>query len=229
MVVADVARGDGKDYSAFHVIDIETNTQVAEYKGQIGTKEYGHLLVGIATEYNEALLIVENASIGWATIQTIIDRAYPNLYYSPKSDSSLSESYFDKYMDTSKMVAGFTMNSRLRPMVIGKFQEYISEQSVIIHSKRLLEEMKVFIWKNGRAEAQQGYNDDLVMSFATAMFMRDTSFKFRQQNMELSRAALNNISTSRNYQPGVYNNNSGIKNPYEQEIGGKVESIKWLL
>ena len=229
MVVADVARGDGKDYSAFHVIDIETNTQVAEYKGQIGTKEYGHLLVGIATEYNEALLIVENASIGWATIQTIIDRAYPNLYYSPKSDSSLSESYCDKYMDTSKMVAGFTMNSRLRPMVIGKFQEYISEQSVIIHSKRLLEEMKVFIWKNGRAEAQQGYNDDLVMSFATAMFMRDTSFKFRQQNMELSRAALNNISTSRNYQPGVYNNNSGIKNPYEQEIGGKVESIKWLL
>jgi hypothetical protein len=55
LVVADVARGDGKDYSAFHVIDIETNTQVAEYKGQIGTKEYGHLLVGIATEYNEAL------------------------------------------------------------------------------------------------------------------------------------------------------------------------------
>ena len=70
LVVADVARGDGKDYSAFHVIDIETNTQVAEYKGQIGTKEYGHLLVGIATEYNEALLVVENASIGWSTIQT---------------------------------------------------------------------------------------------------------------------------------------------------------------
>ena len=55
LVVADVARGDGKDYSAFHVIDIETNTQVAEYKGQLGTKEYGHLLIGIATEYNEAL------------------------------------------------------------------------------------------------------------------------------------------------------------------------------
>ena len=228
LVVADVARGDGKDYSAFHVIDIESNTQVAEYRGQIGTKEYGHLLVGVATEYNEALLVIENASIGWATIQTVIDRGYSNLYYSPKSDSSLSESYFDRYMDTSKMVPGFTMSSRLRPMVIGKFQEYISDQSVIIHSKRLLEEMKVFIWKNGRAEAQQGYNDDLVMSFGTAMFMRDTSFKFRQNALDSSRATLNNISTSRNYQPGVYNN-SGVKNPYEQEIGGKVESIRWLL
>ena len=46
MVLADVARGDGKDFSTCHVMDIETNVQVAEYKGQIGTKEYG--LPGVA-------------------------------------------------------------------------------------------------------------------------------------------------------------------------------------
>ena len=130
MVVADVARGDGKDYSAFHVIDIENNTQVAEYKGQISTKEYGNLLVGIATEYNEALLVIENASIGWSTIQQVIDRGYTNLFYSTKSDSSLSNSYFDKYMDTSKMVPGFTISSKNRPMVIGKFQEYVNDRGV---------------------------------------------------------------------------------------------------
>ena len=228
LVVADVARGDGKDYSAFHVIDIETNTQVAEYKGHIGTKEYGHLLVGIATEYNEALLVIENASIGWATIQTVIDRGYLNLYYSPKSDSSLSESYFDKYMDTSRMTPGFTMSSRLRPMVIGKFQEYINDKSVIIHSKRLIEEMKVFIGKNGRAEAQQGYNDDLVMSFGMAMFMRDTSYKFRQNALDASKAALNSISTNKVSYQGGYNHNQ-VQNPYMQQIGDKIEDIRWLL
>jgi len=231
LVVADVARGDGKDYSAFHVIDIETNTQVAEYRGQIGVKEYGHLLVGVATEYNEALLVVENASIGWATIQTIIDRGYSNLYYSTKSDSSLSESYFDKYMDTSKMVPGFTMSSRLRPMVIGKFQEYVNDKSVIIQSKRLLEEMKVFVWKNGRAEAQQGYNDDLVMSFGMAMFMRDTSYKFRQNAIDASKAALNNISSAKVAYQGGYNNASGryVQNPYIQNVNGRDEDISWLL
>ncbi len=67
MVVADVARGDGKDYSTFHIIEVENNVQVAEYKGQIGTKEFGHLLVGIATEYNNAMLVIENANIGWST------------------------------------------------------------------------------------------------------------------------------------------------------------------
>ena len=35
MVVADVARGDSKDYSAFHVFDIETCVQVGEYKGKL--------------------------------------------------------------------------------------------------------------------------------------------------------------------------------------------------
>ena len=228
IVVADVARGDGKDYSAFHIIDIETNTQVAEYKGQLGTKEYGHLLVGIATEYNEAMLVVENASIGWATIQTIIDRGYTNLYYSSKSDATKANSYFDKYMDTSKMVPGFSMTSRVRPLIIGKLQEYVNDKSVTIQSKRLIEEMKVFMWKNGRAEAQQGYNDDLVMSFGIGMFMRDTSFKFSQQHLDMSKAALNSISTNKVSWQGGYNANN-IANPYTQDINGKQEDISWLL
>jgi len=228
LVVADVARGDGKDYSAFHIIDIETNTQIAEYKGQLGTKEFGHLLVGIATEYNEALLVIENASIGWSTIQTVIDRGYTNLYYSAKSDTTRSDSYFDKYMDTSKMVPGFSMTSRVRPLIIGKIQEYVNDKSVTIQSKRLLEEMKVFMWKNGRAEAQQGYNDDLVMAFGIGMFMRDTSFKFSQQHLDMSKAALNGIATNKVSWKGGYNANN-VDNPYTQEINGKQEDISWLL
>jgi len=226
MVIADVARGDGKDYSAFHVIDIESNVQVAEYKGQIGTKEYGHLLVGIATEYNEALLVIENANIGWATIQAALDRNYSNLYYSPKNESNV-DSYFDKYMDTSKMVAGFTMSSRTRPMVIGKFQEYIGDKGVTIQSKRLIEEMKTFIWRNGRAEAQTGYNDDLVMSFGISMYIRDTALKYKQRGIDLTRQALNNISVNRTTHQGAYFS-KGTDNPYHVNTEHGKEDISWL-
>jgi hypothetical protein len=230
MIVADVARGDGKDYSAFHIIDVESNVQVAEYRGQIGTKEYGQLLYRIGIEYNNALMVVENANIGWATLQVLIDSNYPNLYYSPKSGEISSDSYFDQYADTSRMVAGFTMTSRTRPMTIGKFQEYIGDKGVTIQSRRLLEEMKVFIWKNGRAEAQQGYNDDLVMAFSIAMFMRDTAFKFRQQGIDLTKAALNSINKTTTNYTGVYSRNGMNNNPYQIEnpYGGK-EDIKWLL
>ena len=81
VVTADSGRGDATDYSAFHVFEIETMEQVAEYKDQIGTKEYGNLLVNVAAEYNNALLIVERENIGWAVLQQIIDRDYQNTFY----------------------------------------------------------------------------------------------------------------------------------------------------
>jgi hypothetical protein len=230
MVVADVARGDGKDFSTFHVIDIENSVQVAEYKGQIGTKEFGHLLVGIAAEYNNAMLVIENANIGWATIQVAIDRQYANLYYSQRSGEATVDSYFDTYQDHSKMVAGFTMSSKTRPMVIGKFQEYISDRSVTIHSKRLVEEMKVFIWKNGRAEAQTGYNDDLVMAFGIALYVRDTALKFRQRGIDLTKQTLNNISVNRTPYMGGYGSGTPNQyaNPYSIQTEHGKEDISWL-
>ena len=227
IVVADVARGDGKDYSTFHILDTESNVQVAEYKGQIGTKDFGHLLVGVATEYNEALLVIENANIGWATIQVAIDRNYPNLYYSPRGETTV-DSYFDQYQDNSKMVAGFTMSSRTRPMVIGKFQEYIADKGVTIQSKRLVEEMKVFIWKNGRAEAQTGYNDDLVMAFGIAMYIRDIALKFQQRGIDITRQALSNMSVNRTpYQGGYFS--KGADNPYHIDTQNGKEDISWLI
>ena len=67
IVCADVSRGDSSDYSAFHILDIENLEQVAEYKGRMSTRDYGNLLVNMATEYNNALLVIENNNIGWAT------------------------------------------------------------------------------------------------------------------------------------------------------------------
>jgi len=229
LVTGDVARGDGKDSSTAHVIDLESNTQVAEYKGQIGTKDFGNLLVALATEYNEALLAVENANIGWATIQQIIDKGYPNLYYSPKNDNPNEvNTYYDKYMDTSKMVAGFTTSGKTRPLMIGKIQEYISTKSVIIQSKRLLEEMKVFIWKNGRPEAQQGYNDDLVMAFAIAMYIRDTALIGKQRGIDITKQMLNNMHVNRTGYTGAYFS-QGNDNPYNIDTPYGTEDISWLI
>ena len=229
MVTADVARGDGKDFSAAHVIDIETNTQVAEYKGHMPPKEFGYFLVGLASEYNNALLVVENANIGWATLDAIIERGYRNLYQSPKSDAVTAESYLKVYEGNSEMTPGFTMSMRTRPLCINKFREFVGDRSVTIRSKRLLEEMKVFVWKNGRPEAQTGYNDDLVMSFGISMFLRDTSLKFQQQSLDRARAALNSVKSNKVEYSGGYNANN-IENPYHFKIGGKgIENIDWLI
>ncbi len=132
LITADVARGDGKDFSTAHIIDIETNTQVAEFKGQLPPKEFGYFLVGLAAEYNNAMLCPENANIGWATIDAIKERGYRNLYHSPKSDKLTAESYLQTYEGNSEMVPGFTMSMRTRPLIINKFREFVGDRSVTI-------------------------------------------------------------------------------------------------
>ena len=229
MVVADVARGDASDYSAFHIFDIENCVQVAEYKGKLSPKDFGNFLVGIASEYNEALLVVENANIGWATIEAILEREYRNLYYSPTNQMDTVESYMHKY-ERDKLVPGFTMSARTRPLVIAKMIEYIREKSVTIQSKRLMSEMRVFVWKNGKAQAQDRYNDDLLMACATALYVRDTALRLRQQGIDLARAQLSSFSNlnSRN-QAVIKSVGSQQKNPYIVDTPGGQEDISWLL
>jgi hypothetical protein len=229
MIVADVSRGDSTDYSAFHIFDIETASQIGEYKGKLSPKDFGNVLVAIASEYNDALLVVENANIGWATIEQILTREYRNLYYSSRSETETVESYMAKY-ERDMLVPGFTMSQRSRPLVIAKLTEYIREKSVMIRSKRLLSELRVFVWKNGKAQAQTNYNDDLVMSFATGLYVRDTAIKLRQQGMDLARAQLSSISSLNQRNPVVYNSTTtNFNNPYQMDTPHGREDLSWLL
>tara|TARA_B110000285_G_scaffold50652_1_gene57581 strand:- start:5754 stop:7328 length:1575 start_codon:yes stop_codon:yes gene_type:complete len=229
MVVADVARGDSADYSAFHVFEIETCTQVAEYKGKLSPKDYGNVLVGIASEYNDALLVVENANIGWATIEQVMEREYKNLYYSSTGNMETVESYMSKY-ERDKLVPGFTMSVRTRPLVIAKMIEYVREKSVTIQSKRLVGEMRVFVWKNGKPQAQTGYNDDLIISCATALYVRDTALRMRQQGMDLTRAQLSSFHNLNAKNPAILKNVGNMQNnPYIVNNGYTEEDISWLL
>jgi len=229
MVVADVSRGDSADYSAFHVFDIETCVQVGEYKGKLSPKDFGNVLVAVASEFNDALLVVENANIGWATIEQIMERQYRNLYYSPRNQMDTVESYMTKY-ERDKLVPGFTMSVRTRPLVIAKMMEYIREKGVTVQSKRLMGEMRVFVWKNGKAQAQTNYNDDLLMACATALYVRDTALKLRQQGMDLARAQLSSFTNLNAKNRSVIKTvGNQQNNPYIVKTDHGNEDISWIL
>ena len=232
MVVADVARGDGADYSAAHVIDVVNAEQVAEYKGKIDTKDFGNFLVSLATEYNQALLVIENSNIGWATIQQVIDRNYNNLFYMSKDlkyvdvEHQLSNRY---RAEERGMVAGFSTTSKTRPLIISKLDEYFREKACIIRSNRLIDELFTFIFLNGRAEAMKGYNDDLVMGFSIGLWVRDTALRLRQEGIDLTKQALGGISTQT--YSGVYGGQIyGMDdNPWSMKVGDSYEDLSsWL-
>jgi hypothetical protein len=184
------------------------------------------MLVSVATEYNNALLVVENANIGWDVINTIIEKGYQNLYYSPRA---YGEMHIDKWMakmGSDQTVPGFTMSAKTRPLVISKMEAYIRERHFIFHSKRLLEELRVFVWMHGKAQAQNGYNDDLVMSLGMGLFTRDTGVKFNQQSIDITRRSIDLISnTAQSYRPTLPN---GAPNPYQIDTPHGPEDITWM-
>ena len=230
---ADVARGDGSDYSTIHVIDAEACEQVAEYKGRVPTKDFGNLMVEIGTKYNDALIIPDNSNIGWAAIQQVIDRGYGNLFYMSKDlkyidvERQLQGRY---YAEQKQMVPGFTISRRTRPLIIAKLESYMRDQSVIIHSKRTLTELETFVWNNGRAEALEGYNDDLSLALAIGLWVRDTALRLQSEGQSLHRSMIGNIKTYyEQFQPMLSQEHR--EDPYLIKYGGddnKVEDLRWL-
>ncbi len=228
VVSADVSRGDGTDYSAFHIIDVESLEQVAEYKGKISTQDFGNMLVNVATEYNNALLVVENNNIGWAAIQQVIDREYENLFYTSKDLQyvDVQHQITNKYRAQERnMVPGFSTTSKTRPLIIAKLEEMFREESVNVHSSRLIDELFVFIYNGNRAEALVGYNDDLVMSFAIALWVRDTALRLRSEGIELSKRAISGISQN----PAVYKPEPNKNDSWEMDVKGEKEDLTWLI
>jgi hypothetical protein len=232
MVVADVARGDGADYSTAHIIDIESATQVAEYRGKLETRDFGNFLVALATEYNDALLVIENANIGWAVIQQVIDRDYKNLFYMSKDLKyvDVQNQLTNKYRAEERgLIAGFSTTTKTRPLIISKLDDYFRERSVTIRSIRLIDELFTFIFINGRAEAMKGYNDDLVMAFSIGLWVRDTALRLRQQGMDITKQAINSISTNTTVYDGLYGGAEMDANPWKMKVGNDVEDLsKWL-
>ncbi len=200
---ADVARGDGSDFSAFQILSIQKNEQVAEFKGKISTTEFGQLIVRTAKMYNDALVIVENASIGWAVLQEIINQGYKNVYYhkkdykyiDPELHSKIRQS---KVLEKQRDIIGFTTSSRTRPLIIERMITIIENREFIIHSKRLLNQFWTFIWLNGKQQAMRSYNDDLVMALAIGIWVRNTAYIIRKEARAFAKSRLASIDSGLN-------------------------------
>jgi len=198
IITGDVARGDGSDYCAAHVFRLDNLEQVAEFKEKVDPKTFGDVLVSMGTDYNNALVVVDNSNVGWSTIQQLIDRSYDNLFYSNSNLTIVdTKTQLDIGYDLKpdhKLIAGMSMNSITRPLLISKLEIMCREQVPIIKSIRTIAEMKTFIWNGSRAEARRGENDDLIMALAMAFWVRDTAIKLRTLGYDMTTSILSSMT-----------------------------------
>ena len=177
LISADVARGDGTDYSACHVIDLENREQAAEYMGKMPPDMYAKFLYELGMEYNEALVAIEANSIGYATCLKIVDMKYPNIFYSAKGQANARDKrkLERAYKNKEAMIPGFQTTTATRPLLMTQLEEEVRNGTFKINSIRLISELRTLIWNNGKAEAMHGYHDDLSMSAAIGLLIISTT------------------------------------------------------
>ena len=191
LITADVARGDGKDNSTFHIIKLETMEIVAEYQGKPSLDVYSEMLFSTGKDYNNAMIVVENNSVGYTVLTKLKELCYTNIYYSMKSTHEYVPQVQAENM--SNTVLGFSTTSKTRPIIIAKLEEFIRNNLITIRSKRVINELRTFIWNNGRPEAMRGYNDDLTMALAIGCYVRDIAFEAGKVEQEYREAFVNSM------------------------------------
>jgi len=231
LLSADVARGDGQDYSVFHVFKLETMEIVAEYQGKLPPDMFASVVDTAGKEYGNCMVVIENNSIGYSVLEKLKESAYSNIYHSIKS----THEYIDELAAErrSGAVAGFTMSMKTRPLVVAKFEEFIRNKLLKIYSKRLQSELSTFVWHNGRPEAMRSYNDDLIMACAIGCWVRDTAIIENQRDAEYNKAFIDAMTVTNSQ---LNTNLPGMLKPKHIELDDKakkyVEDIKdhaWLL
>jgi len=188
---ADVSRGDAKDYSTCHVIDVTTSEIVAEYKGKIPPDRFGEMLNDLGRHYNNALLAPENNTFGYTTVMKLKELNYPNLYYQ-KSRGVYLGSYTPQ---SEKEVGGFSTQGQSRVQIISKLEEMIRNKMLKSYSQRLYDELKTFVWKGQKAQAMKGQHDDLVMSLAIGTWLFDLYGGGGTSSADLNKAMIAAMST----------------------------------
>jgi hypothetical protein len=191
LLVADVARGDGADYSVFHIVKLETMEVIAEYQGKPSLDMYANVLLQAGKEFGNCLLVVENVGIGISVLEKLIDLQYPNLYYSIKGSHEFIDSVQGQANNSA--VPGFTTSSKTRPLIVAKLEEFVRNRLIKVYSVRFSNELRTFIWHNGKPQAMRGYNDDLTMALAIACWVRDTALTVNKREIEYKKACLGSM------------------------------------
>ena len=193
LISADVSRGNSADFSACQVFNTTTDEIVAEYKGKIYPDKFAELLIEVGTRYNTALICPELNTYGAHTATELKKANYGNLYYE-KMHKNIYMAFSNIEVSDDEL-PGWTSGPKSRDEIIAKLEAVLRKQTIRLPSKRLVNELKTFIWKNNKAQAMKGYNDDLVMALAIGVNLYETSGRPQYSHEEIAKGMLAGMST----------------------------------
>jgi len=147
--------------------------------------------------------------MGVSTVLKLLEFEYKLLHYDVPNSKILSSK--QKQMEAFKKndkIPGLQVGS-IRLQMISNFEEKIRTNQIKIRSVRMIQEMKTFVYKNGRPDHMDGYHDDLLMAMAMCLWVLEHSFKKLEKLEKQTKAMLgswigiNNQPVQQQPEPGV--------------------------
>lgn len=172
LLSTDTASGAGEDYSAYHVIDLNTMEVVCEYMGKIQPDLFGDMCIEAAEKYNMAYIAADNqGSFAHAACYHIKNAGYKNMMFFNK-DFKMVDRWVAEY---ERLAPGIPTDVRNRGAMVAKLEEYLRKGLITTYSHRLVNELYTFAIINGKPQAikSPGCHDDLIMALALGVWIRE--------------------------------------------------------
>jgi phage terminase large subunit len=186
-VIGGDTAGEGSDYFGGQVLDNITGEQVAVLHHQFDEDLYAKQMYCLGKYYNYALLSIE-VNFSTYPVKELQRLGYTNQY---------KREVIDEISNIKQHKYGFRTTSVSRPVVIADLVQIVRESVELINDVKTLEEMLTFVRnEKGKAVAQEGKHDDLIISLAIAHKARE------QQSMKVripSKPKQRNVDTITGY------------------------------
>ncbi len=165
VITVDVARGVGKDYSAFVVVDITEfpHAVVAKYRNNdIKPMLFPSVIEEVGKSYNDAFVLCEVNDVGDQVASILnYDLEYKNLLMCSmrgRAGQIVGQGFSGK-----KTQLGVKMSKTVKKVGSLNLKTLIEEDKLLMCDYDIMSELTTFISKSNTFMAEEGCNDDLAM------------------------------------------------------------------
>lgn len=179
IITVDVARGQGIDYSAFTVFDITEIPYkiVAKYRSNtVAPLVFPNIINIIGKKYNDAYILIEVNDIG-SQVSDVLhhDLEYENLF---------STAWYGRH---GQQLSGFVGGKRdsqfgvrttksMKKIGCSNLKALIEDDKLLIPDYDIISELATFVSSADTFSAEEGANDDLVMTLVLFAWLVDQQY-----------------------------------------------------
>lgn len=180
VIVVDVSRGKGLDYSAFQVIDISQMpyVQVGAYRNNMITPvDYAAAVHAAAKYFNDANILVEVNDIGEQVSGIIFEEyEYENMLLTENNGREGKRLLSGVAGFNGKADKGIRTTKSVKSIGCSMIKLLVEQNQLIINDFETIRELSTFSQKGTSYEAEPGNHDDLVMCLVLFGWLSNQKF-----------------------------------------------------